>query len=233
MPIFAATTNINLQNFSIMKTSKEYKENLANGIVTASMLEDVLYSYNKRAKNYRDKANIYRQRRRENRYWRDLYDNEGQCEEKKDILYGKKSDILLHCPEYLSAIHKVSRKHRTRIYETDEEYEDYTDDIIAYRKGKESVVINENEYFDYSNKEYVSFIDINKTVNEYYLYYEFPNRSFHSPLGDDEDEKIDLSMYKGLNIVEIDSLTTYGKKINNMLSLQFCDKVWNYLITNK
>ncbi len=38
-----------------MKTSKDFKDKLSKGIITASMLEAALYSVNKRAKNYRDK----------------------------------------------------------------------------------------------------------------------------------------------------------------------------------
>lgn len=39
-----------------MKTPKEYQDNLKNGIITEEMFTDCLYSVNKRAKNYRDKA---------------------------------------------------------------------------------------------------------------------------------------------------------------------------------
>ena len=37
-----------------MRTPKEYTDNLKNGIITTAMLNDCLYSMNKRAKNYRD-----------------------------------------------------------------------------------------------------------------------------------------------------------------------------------
>ena len=39
-----------------MQTSKAFKENLKNKIITKEMLNQALYSVNKRAKNYRDKA---------------------------------------------------------------------------------------------------------------------------------------------------------------------------------
>lgn len=55
-----------------MRTPKEYTENLKNNIITESMLLDCLYSANKRAKNYRDKAREYRAYYRSNRY---AYDN--------------------------------------------------------------------------------------------------------------------------------------------------------------
>lgn len=51
-----------------MKTPKVYSENLKQGIITPSMLEEVLYSYNKRAKNYRDRARDYRDKGWGNQY---------------------------------------------------------------------------------------------------------------------------------------------------------------------
>lgn len=43
-----------------MRTPRVYTENLENGIVTEQMLCDVLFSYNKRAKNWRDKKRQYK-----------------------------------------------------------------------------------------------------------------------------------------------------------------------------
>ena len=38
----------------------DYQDNLKKKIITEKMLADCLYSVNKRAKNYRDKANEYK-----------------------------------------------------------------------------------------------------------------------------------------------------------------------------
>lgn len=43
-----------------MKTSKEFSNNLKNGILTSEMLYNCIYSVNKRAKNNRDGKNCYR-----------------------------------------------------------------------------------------------------------------------------------------------------------------------------
>lgn len=43
-----------------MRTPKQYIDNLENGIVTEQMLCDVLFSYNKRAKKWRDKKRQYK-----------------------------------------------------------------------------------------------------------------------------------------------------------------------------
>lgn len=56
-----------------MRTPKEYTANIKNGIITAPMLTDCLYSVNKRAKNWRDKEREYRYKRR------DTYNREEQA----------------------------------------------------------------------------------------------------------------------------------------------------------
>ena len=208
-----------------MRTSKIYIDNLKNGVVTTSMFEDVLYSYNKRAKNYRDQERKYRQIRRENRFWYDKYDYEAKAEEKKDMLYNKKSDILSFCSDYLICIHKLSRTRRIRIEDTEDEYDNYSEAIRLYKKGEKSDVVYMNSYYDRDYDGYVTFINVIVEEPEYYLYYEFPNYSFHSPISDKQ-----LVMYQNLEIIELDDLTTYGKNINDLLSLQFCDKVWKYLM---
>lgn len=205
-----------------MRTSKIYIDNLKNGVVTTSMLEDVLYSYNKRAKNWRDKEREYRN------LWYDRYDNETKAAERKEMLYDKKSDILSICSDYLICIHKLSRFRKIRIEDTEEEYYGYSEAIRRYKKGEKSDVVYMNSYFDRDLGDVVTFINIIVEVSEYYLYYEFPNYSFHSPISDKE-----LLKYQNLEIIELDDLTTYGKNIKDLLSLQFCDKVWKHLMTNK
>jgi hypothetical protein len=198
-----------------MRTPKEYSENLKKGIITPSMLEDVLFSYNKRAKNYRNRARKYRENK---------YDSELQCEEKMDLLYSRKSDILSYCKNELKAIHKLTFEKRIRIEDDDPEYYEYESEIEKYERGESSKVVYMNSYFDYDIKDYVTFINIYVVKAEYYLYYEFPNHSFHHPI--DEDE---LAEYRNLEIITLDSLKTYGHDINDLLSLQFCDKVWDYM----
>lgn len=72
-----------------MRTPRKYTENLEKGIVTEQMLCDVLYSYNKRAKNWRDKKRQYKNSYSINSYaW---FNNALENEQK---YYGYKSDIL-------------------------------------------------------------------------------------------------------------------------------------------
>ena len=72
-----------------MRTPKEYIENLDKGIVTEQMLCDVLFSYNKRAKNWRDKKRQYKHSYATNSYtW---FNNALENEQK---YYNYKSEIL-------------------------------------------------------------------------------------------------------------------------------------------
>lgn len=57
-----------------------------------------------------------------------------------------------------------------------------------------------------------------------HIAFEYPKHSFHNPI-----EKEDLEKYNNLNICVIEKLETYGEDINELLSLQFCDKVYNFL----
>ena len=210
-----------------MRTPKEYTENLKKGIVTLAMLDDVLFSYNKRAKNYRDKAQEYRDKRRWNRYWYDKYDNEGKCEEKKQMLYDRKSDILSCCPSELKAVHKLVKKVKIRIEDNNPEYDKYSVEIEKFEQGKPSEVVYMNSYYDREIEEEVTFINIFVDKPEYYLYYEFPNHSFHHPIKEE-----DLARYKVLSVVSLDSLITYGEDITELLPLPFCDKVWAFVKTS-
>ena len=77
-----------------MKLPKEYSDNLKNGIITDNMISDVLFSYSKRAKNYRDKNRELRRYYRQNRYAYDKYDTIEKNEFRMNVLYERKSDIL-------------------------------------------------------------------------------------------------------------------------------------------
>lgn len=205
-----------------MKTPKNYKENLERGIITIEMLDDVLFSFSKRAKNYRDQARKYRQVRY------DVYGNMERCEENMEMLYAKKSDILRYCSSNLKAIHRLITSKKVRIYDYEDEYNDYYQDINNYEKGKSSRVVWMNQFYDDDTKEIVLFIDVIRPYSMYFLYYEFPKHSYHSPI-DEED----VESYKDLQVIDLEDLVTYGENINELLSLQFCHKVWNAITNNE
>lgn len=162
-----------------MKTPKEYLDNLRKGIITEPMITDVLYSYSKRAKNYRDRIYLYRDKEHYNPYWFDRYDSIEKYEIKKSEYYRKKSDILKHYDNKIKAIHKLTFQHRKRIYDYDKEYTSLAKERDNYRKGITSKVVWMNKYVN-DEGEYVEFCDIIQSVNRYFLYYEF-NTLFTAP----------------------------------------------------
>lgn len=197
-----------------MKTSKEFAKNLESGIITMQMLEDCLYSCNKRAKNYRDKEREYR-----NCYY-DKYNNEEKYRAKKNELYGYKDKLLSIINP--TCIHKevYQYTHTRRIFEY--EYE-------AYERA-EKVCFNENCYYDRDMQEEVWFRDIKETIEceSYYLFYQFDNYSFHIPI-----ELEDVGKYSDLKITEIDCLITSGREIEVLTSLQFVKKVITLIESGK
>lgn len=81
-----------------MRTPNEWAKNLKKGIVTDEMLGAAIFSVNKRAKNWRDKQNEYRNVRWESRaygiWYRDYYDNESNARAKKEKYYKMKETLL-------------------------------------------------------------------------------------------------------------------------------------------
>ena len=79
-----------------MKTSKEFNKNLKNGIVTTEMLGAAIYSFNKRAKNYRDNMRELIEQRRWADWWEKKYIQRSidDAEYKKDEYYGYKDYLL-------------------------------------------------------------------------------------------------------------------------------------------
>ena len=76
-----------------MRTNSEYQKNLRNKIITTSMLEDALFSVNKRAKNYRDAK---RECRYSQKYYNSAEGKEQKFYEKKDKLLKLIEPICIH-----------------------------------------------------------------------------------------------------------------------------------------
>ena len=182
------------------------------------MLEDCLFSVNKRAKNWRDKAHEYKQKLKNSYYLYDRYNYVDRAHEKKDEYYHKK-DILLSVLDPVCIHKEKSRNNRIRIYDYQPEYKNI----------KEEDVVWKNCYYDYEDDIEVYFKDIENPVPSYiyYLYYVTPNRSFHTPINEDSEEFFVSS--KKLETIEIFDLETHGMDVGNLLSVQFCDKVINVI----
>lgn len=186
-----------------MITPKEYKNQVNNGMITPTIIGEVIFSYNKRAKNMRDT---------ERRYSKYHYRGCDIPSVKKEMYYDKK-EKLLHLFNPI-CIHKVKRVQTKRFFDWMDDYnENETQEVWEFVDRR----------YDYHTFYYRS-----KEFFEYYLLYEIGNITFHSPL-----DESDMDKYKHLTIKELDNFYTYGQDVNELLSVQFCDKVYNKLMNKE
>lgn len=182
-----------------MRTPAKYNTLIKNGKITSQILGEVLYSINKRAKNWRDKKKEYKSLRY------DRYDNYEKALEQEQNYYRMKENILKKLEPI--AIHKetIVSEYIRKVY-------DY-----------------ENGYFDRETGDYISFKKVREKSEKelYYLFYEVSEYSFHQPINKSDTDKYNLE------IIELDGLITYGKDINDLLSTQFCQKVYELFINDK
>lgn len=203
-----------------MKTPKEFNKNLKNNIITMDMLEVILYSVNKRAKNCRDKKQEYYYKGKSSCYNNPYEFKTVEKYKEQEQEYYKMKDVLIQTLLQPTAIHKKQtiRQGKERYYDYEPEYEKYANtDKVVYS----------NSYFDHETEEVVEFVDIigEEKIEEYFLYYETPNYSFHVPV-----DETKAKQYK-LPIKTID-LITEGKEITELVSVQFCKKVFNLVVSN-
>jgi hypothetical protein len=196
-----------------MKTPKLFNNNLKNKVITMEMLEVALYSINKRAKNCRDKKNEYYIKSRGfNANYN--YENVDKYKEQEQSYYQQK-DFLIKKLLQPRCIHKESviKSRRVRYYEYEDNYSKFQDQAIY-----------ENEYFDKEAEGYISFIDVivKENIDNYYLFYKTKNYSFHIPISNEEAQDY---MDNNCDIVSINQLTTEGKEITELLSIQFVNKL--------
>ncbi len=71
-----------------MRTPAIYSKMVKEGYITKDVLGEVLYSINKRAKNYRDKKRKYMN------FKNDRYNNFEKAEEQEEVFYSMKDNIL-------------------------------------------------------------------------------------------------------------------------------------------
>lgn len=199
-----------------MRTPKEYTDRLKRNEITKDMLSHCLYSVNKRAKNYRDKESEYRGRGQYNRYYYDKYGNEEKYREKKEEYYKKKEKLLSVLNPV--CIHEEHQRGTHLVQYND--YEPEYDEIM--RSGDYE---REGEYYDRELREYVSYVKVREEHENirYYLFYDMGEYSFHTPIEDNEVKEMKAKFNVG--VTPIDTIVTFGKEINDLISAQFVDKV--------
>ena len=150
-------------------------------------------------------------------YCGDLYNNETKNRGKKECFYKKKEDILKCNSQHLKCIHQLFKTADLYVY----------DDEASYNKICKKEILWEGDDYDPVKQRNVKFRVVNNDVSLFFLYYEFKHHSFHTPIS-----KEDLGKYKDVEIIKIDNLVTKGKNVRYLLSCQFCDKVYNFIMKN-
>lgn len=196
-----------------MRTPKEYTENLKHGIITTEMLNDCLYSMNKRAKNYRDTKRQSRiQKYRES------------AEEKEQAYYQKKEMLLSLIKP--SCIHKEMVGYETtRVYDCENRFTEKYVKALLFNE-----VTYTNSYIDYYSSRQVFFFDeanLNAPKYLYFLYYEIGKMSYHVPIKENDIKKY-KNQYR-IDVQEIGKLITEGNDYKELISVQFVDSVINAL----
>lgn len=205
-----------------MTTPKAYTDNLNRRIITADMLADSLYSVNKRAKNCRDKERECRR----NGY--DAYDNASKYASKKEDYYRIKDELLsLLSP---TCIHRVRHERICTIERDEYEYAAWLEQL-----GDAVIESYPRDAVDPETYAPVYAIRYREINYDYYLYYDLGTHSFHSPIDDWAAKKT----YASLDMVDIDSLTTFGAETTDLISMPFVNKLLalirsgDYTFTNR
>ena len=198
-----------------MRTPKIYNDLIKNKEITNKIIAECIYSVNKRAKNYRDKIEEYKQAR----FYKYKENNIENAKEQKEKYYNMKEDLLLNFSPKL--IHKqYAGEKRQRVYSYQKNYEKLYNE-------KRNDIVWENSYYDYDRNREVEFFDYSLGEKEYFyfFYYEIGEYSFHTPITEERVEK-----NTQLEIKEIDeNFQTHGADIVDLLSTQFVQKVIDLL----
>ena len=189
-----------------MRTPEEYTRNLKNHVITMQMLEDCLFSVNKRAKNWRDKEREYRN------YRYDYYDNEGKARSKKEGYYHQKDIMLTALTPVCIHEETYTAYGKICIRDYDDDYKYYTEDDF----------LDMGSYWDEKRKRRVKYGEVYSDYKayRYYLFYDIGGKhTFHTPISEDDIEKYNLE------VKEIGELNTTGFPTLNLMSTQFVSKV--------
>jgi hypothetical protein len=198
-----------------MKTPKRYNDLIKNKKITNQIIAECIYSVNKRAKNYRDKMEDYKQAG----FYKYKENSIENAKEQKEKFYSMKEDLLLNFRPKL--IHKqYAGEKKQRVYSYQKNYEKLYNE-------KRNDIVWENSYYDYDRNKEVDFFDYSLGEKKYlyFLYYEIGEYSFHTPITEEKVEK-----NTQLEIKEIDeNFQTHGADIVDLLSTQFVQKVIDLL----
>ena len=202
-----------------VKTPEEWVKSIKSGVITDEILDAVLYSVNKRAKNWRDKELEYKEQARTGycQYYR--YGDAEKAEQEEKRMYWYKE----RCLSLLSPIcvhREFSRYRRERVHDYEERFSQellkhvFSGDIAWW-----------NTYLDYITDKEVFFFDYETEEPEfrYYLFYAVGDHTYHTPITEEWAKERDLPVHN------IGILETKGCDTQNLVSMQFVRKVYQLI----
>lgn len=185
-----------------MRTPKEFSENIKKGIITTEMLNECLYSVNKRAKNYRNAK-------------RECYGKYRDSAEYKEQNFYHKKEVLLSIISPVCIHKSMVGYDRIRVYDYEQNFDkNYLQKLLLNQ------VVHTNSYFDYDAETKVFFFDYYDKSHPkylYFLFYELGTKSYHTPINNPNQYN--------LPVKEIGRLNTDGDDYRELISVQFVDKV--------
>lgn len=197
-----------------MEIPKEFLCNLESRVITEEMLELVLHSINKRAKNCRDKKKEYYLKGKKTGNETDFNTSDKYKEQEKEF-YVQKNFLLKESlnPNCIHESMKETEK-RVRYFNYDPEFIDFHDKAIYC-----------SDYYDKKLGEYVEFIDVLtvEQIKQYYLFYETANYSFHIPI-EEEDIESEMDNNDISKIIEI-NLKTKGRDVKELIPIEFIKEI--------
>ena len=165
---------------------------------------------NKRTKNYRDKEREQRTYSKGHYYVDNSRFIDGAGEKKLEMYHMKDTLLKILTPVWIHKEFIGYETERIYSYETEE-----------YKKHKKQFYY-EGQYMD-DDYWIVYFGDVelkDEPIYYYYLYYDLDcGHTFHTPIYEEGLDKYSLP------IIQIDELGTTGHKVNDLVSVQFVQKV--------
>lgn len=122
-------------------------------------------------------------------------------------------------------IHRETFSTTRKVFDYEPEWQETLKNETIIRRGGfyEKVEDDDYDYYEnngnyYGDKRYVEFVVIpGEPSYRYYLFYDFGNHSFHTPI-------VDPERYE-LPIVDVGELHTYGHEIDDLILMDFVKKV--------
>lgn len=200
-----------------------FNQNLEKNIITEDMLGAALFSLNKRAKNYRDekrkaKKSLYAEAKL---FGFDLPEDPAKAEQMEKEMYLKK-EFLLQIVKPICIHQELAGYKKEYIYdENNENYVDIFIDSIFH-----NLVLDRGVYRK-DGKDVRLFVRRGEPYYRYYYFRSVKDHTYHIPV----DKETALN--SGLPIHIISEIKTEGEKEDNLIPMEFIDKLVSLVESGK